>query len=127
MGLRPDMNTNKTTETTMKKSNWMMLALTAIAIGAAITAMTGCNRSETATDTNTPGSSTNAVTKSYPLDYCLVSGDKLGGMGKPISIVYKGQEIKFCCGDCPADFKKDPEKYMKKLAEAEAKLPKAKK
>ena len=51
-----------------------------------------------------------------------MSGDKLGGdMGKPIVTVYHGQEIKFCCKDCPPDFKKDPEKYMKKLAEAEAK------
>jgi YHS domain-containing protein len=80
-----------------------------------------------AADTNTPGSSTNAVVKPYPLDYCLVSGDKLGGMGKPIVTVYKGQEIKFCCASCPADFNKDPAKYMKLLAEAEAKLPKAKK
>ena len=81
-----------------------------------------------AADTNSPGSSTNATVKPYPLDYCLVSGDKLGGdMGKPIVTVYHGQEIKFCCKDCPPDFKKDPEKYMKKLAEAEAKLQKEKK
>jgi hypothetical protein len=75
--------------------------------------------------TNTPGSSTNATVKPYPLDYCIVSGDKFGGdMGKPIVTVYKGQEIKFCCKDCPPDFKKDPEKYMKKLAEAESKMQK---
>ncbi|HVU26813.1 MAG TPA: hypothetical protein VHG71_03660 [Verrucomicrobiae bacterium] len=75
-----------------------------------------------ATDTNALSSSTNATIKPYPLDYCLVSGDKIGGdMGKPIVIVYHGQEIKFCCSDCPADFKKNPEKYMKKLAEAEKK------
>ena len=75
-----------------------------------------------ATDTNSPSTSTNAMVKPYPLDYCLVSGDKIGGeMGKPIVTVYHGQEIKFCCKDCPPDFKKDPEKYMKKLAEAEAK------
>jgi hypothetical protein len=72
--------------------------------------------------TNAPSSSTNAVVKPYPLDYCLVSGDKIGGdMGKPIVMVYKGQEIKFCCSDCPPKFKKDPEKYMKMLDEAEKK------
>lgn len=70
--------------------------------------------------TNSPGNSTNAVVKPYPLDYCLVSGDKLGGdMGKPIIIVYKGQEFKFCCSDCPPKFKKKPDKYMKELHEAE--------
>jgi hypothetical protein len=75
-----------------------------------------------AADTNNPSSSTNAAVKPYPLDYCIVSGDKIGGdMGKPIVTIYKGQEIKFCCSDCPPQFKKDPEEYMKKLAEAEAK------
>jgi hypothetical protein len=72
--------------------------------------------------TNSPSSSTNAAVKPYPLNYCLVSGDKIGGdMGKPIVIVYQGQEIKFCCSDCPAEFKKNPDKYMKMLAEAEKK------
>jgi hypothetical protein len=62
------------------------------------------------------------MVKPYPLDYCLVSGDKLGGdMGKPIVIVYHGQEMKFCCSDCPPKFKKNPEKYMKMLDEAEKK------
>jgi len=75
-----------------------------------------------AADTNTPSSSTNAAVKPYPLDYCLVSGDKIGGdMGKPIVIVYHGQEFKFCCKDCPPDFKKNPDKYMKMLDEAEKK------
>ena len=72
-----------------------------------------------AADTNTPSSSTNAVVKPYPLDYCLVSGDKFDGdMGKPIVTVYQGQEIKFCCASCPKKFKKDPEKYMILLDEA---------
>src|ERR1039457_2214918 len=89
---------------------------------AALTLLAGTPALVSAAGTNSPGSSTNATVKPYPLDYCIVSGDKLGGdMGKPIVTVYHGQEIKFCCKDCPPDFKKDPEKYMKKLAEAEAK------
>ncbi len=31
---------------------------------------------------------------------------------------YKGSRIYFCCAGCPEDFKKDPEKYMKKLKES---------
>jgi YHS domain-containing protein len=38
-------------------------------------------------------------------------------MGKPASIIYKGQEIQFCCPDCVKDFKKDPDKFLKKMAE----------
>ena len=58
----------------------------------------------------------------YPLDTCLVCGMKLGEMGKPYVFVYKGQEIKVCDKSEKADFDKDPDKYMKKLADAEAKL-----
>ena len=56
-------------------------------------------------------------TKAYSLDTCIVSGDKLGEMGKPVVFEYKGQEIKLCCKDCRKDFDKDPAKYLKKLEE----------
>jgi YHS domain-containing protein len=57
------------------------------------------------------------------LTTCPVSGDKLGEMGKPFVITYKGQEVKFCCKDCKKDFDKDPEKYMKKIRAADKKAP----
>ena len=31
------------------------------------------------------------------------------------TVVYKGKIIGFCCDDCPAKFKKNPEEYMKDL------------
>ena len=62
--------------------------------------------------------------KPYPLDICLVCGMKLGLMGEPCVFVYKGQEIKVCDKSEKADFDKSPDKYMKKLADAEAKLKK---
>jgi len=60
----------------------------------------------------------------YPFDYCLISGDKLGGdMGDPVSFVYTNngwnQEIKFCCSMCKPKFLKDPEKYLKIIKAAE--------
>ena len=67
---------------------------------------------------------TNAPVKPYPLATCLVCDMKLGEMGKPVVFVYKGQEIKVCDKSEAADFDKDPDKYMKKLADAEAKLKK---
>ena len=63
---------------------------------------------------------TNAVVKPFPFDHCMVSGDKLGEMGKPYVTNYNGEEIKFCCPDCVKDFNKDPQTYMKKIAAAEA-------
>ncbi len=56
--------------------------------------------------------------KPYPLDKCIVSDEKLGEMGKPFVFVHEGQEIKLCCKSCQKDFKKDPAKYLKKLAGA---------
>jgi len=62
-----------------------------------------------------PEASANEPALTYPLDVCLVSGEKLGGMGEPVRIVYEGREIKFCCDMCQPKFEKSPEKYLAKL------------
>lgn len=56
--------------------------------------------------------------KPYPLTVCLVTDEKLGEMGEPHVIHYKGREIKFCCEHCEEDFKKEPKKYLAKLDKA---------
>jgi hypothetical protein len=53
--------------------------------------------------------------KSYPLQTCIVSGEKLGSMGKPVGFVHKRQEIRLCCKGCRKDFDKEPAKFLKKL------------
>jgi hypothetical protein len=62
-----------------------------------------------------------AGAKPYPLDTCLVCDMKLAGMGTPYVFVYNQQQIKVCDKSEKALFDKDPAKYMKKLADAEAK------
>ncbi len=62
-----------------------------------------------------------AAAKAYPLDTCVVSGEKLGSMGKPYRLLHEGKEVQFCCKSCLPKFKKDPAKYMKKLEEGAAK------
>jgi YHS domain-containing protein len=64
--------------------------------------------------------------KPYTLKTCIISGDKLGEMGDPFVYAYKGRQIKFCCKGCLKDFNKEPDKYIKKIDEAEAKAKKAK-
>ena len=55
----------------------------------------------------------------YPLDTCMVSGDKLGGdMGQPVDLIYKNRLVRFCCPDCRKDFNKDPDKFITKLNDA---------
>lgn len=55
------------------------------------------------------------VVKPYPLPDCVISEEALGSMGKPIVLVYEGQEIKFCCKDCKKTFEKNPAKAMAKF------------
>jgi YHS domain-containing protein len=62
----------------------------------------------------------------YLLKTCIISGDKLGEMGKPFVYAYQGREIKFCCKSCLKDFNKSPAKYIKMIDEAEAKAKKEK-
>jgi hypothetical protein len=56
-----------------------------------------------------------AGTKPYPLKTCIVSGEELGSMGKPVSKVHEGQEVKFCCKSCIKKFDKDPTGHLKKI------------
>jgi YHS domain-containing protein len=65
--------------------------------------------------------SSKAAKSKYPLKTCLVSDEKLGEMGEPFVFKHEGKEVQLCCKSCQKDFKKDPSKYMKKLAAAEKK------
>ena len=80
--------------------------LAVVAALAALAFIVGCQSTAPST----------AGAKPYTSDKCIVSGDKLGEMGKPVVFVHDGQEIKLCCKDCRKDFDKDPAKYMAKLA-----------
>ena len=56
---------------------------------------------------------------STPQTTCPVLGGKID---KKFYIDYRGKRVYFCCNGCDAEFKKDPEKYMKKLQEQGVKL-----
>jgi YHS domain-containing protein len=49
----------------------------------------------------------------YPLTTCVVSGEKLGEMGKPYVVTYEGRDIELCCSSCRKSFDKDPAKFVK--------------
>ena len=55
-----------------------------------------------------------AAARPYPLNKCIVT-DEAFEHGKAYTFVHDGQEIKLCCKDCLADFKKEPSKYLSKL------------
>ena len=41
-----------------------------------------------------------SIPKSYPLNTCPVSDDKLGEHGKAVKVTYKGTDVYLCCRDC---------------------------
>jgi len=51
----------------------------------------------------------------YTLNVCSISGEELGGMGEPISLVQDGRDLKFCCSGCPPRFKADVAKGLAKI------------
>ena len=53
--------------------------------------------------------------KPYTRDTCLVTGNKLGSMGDPVTIVHEGQQVIFCCKPCVGKFKANPQKYLSQL------------
>lgn len=62
-----------------------------------------------------PSAESADAVKSYPRKTCLVTDNKLGSMGTPVTKVYGSQEVKFCCKSCISKFEKDPAKYLAKL------------
>lgn len=62
----------------------------------------------------------------YPLLTCVVSGELLDGdMSGPVDYIHKqpGQPdrlVRFCCRSCVKEFKKDPEKFLRKIDAAAA-------
>lgn len=63
----------------------------------------------------TGGSQAISGAKPYPRQTCLVTDNSLGSMGSPVTKVYNGQEVKFCCRPCVAKFEKDPQRYLAKI------------
>ncbi len=53
--------------------------------------------------------------KPYTSDTCVVTDNKLGSMGDPVTKVYGNQEVKFCCKPCIAKYEKNPGKYAKNI------------
>ena len=64
------------------------------------------------------GEKHSSVADDYPLDVCVVGGEKLGSMGKPVVIQHEGVTVKFCCKGCIEDFEEDPKKFIAKLEAA---------
>ncbi|MDH3584346.1 MAG: hypothetical protein OER86_09040 [Phycisphaerae bacterium] len=98
----------------------------AVVLGTVVLAATACNEHDHSKHDHsapkkdvTPGAAAGVVpTASYPLDTCVVSGEKLGDHGKPYDHKHEGRLVRFCCEACIDDFNKDPAKYLAKIDQA---------
>ncbi len=50
--------------------------------------------------------------KTYALETCVVSGEKLGSMGEPIDKLYGVTLVRLCCKGCIKKYEADPAKYV---------------
>lgn len=85
----------------------------------------GCERQESAPSTAvpTPAASASAqpdpkLVGEYPLEVCVVSGEKLGDHGEPFDHMHEGRLVRFCCEACLPDFSADPAKHLAKIDDA---------
>lgn len=46
---------------------------------------------------------------------CPISGEALGGMGKPYKVVVKGRTVFLCCSGCEEELQKNADKVLAKL------------
>ena len=73
--------------------------------------LTAISLAQTTAPTTTP--STQQASGTPVNKKCPVSGDPVDA--KIETAVYQGKTIGFCCTDCVAPFKKNPEKYAKNI------------
>lgn len=91
----------------------MKLKTLPILIVLSLIALVSCKNDQSAA--SDPPAETTKIDSNYPLDTCVVSGEKLGSMGEPFVITHEGTEVRFCCDGCLPKFKKDPATYLAKL------------
>jgi hypothetical protein len=46
---------------------------------------------------------------------CLVGGEALGHMGKPVKVTVKGRDVFLCCKGCEKELLENADKYLTKL------------
>ena len=108
----------------MKRTTAAALMLLVVPVGI----MLGCGRSADQTQVakspvkqQAPHASTAATSKSK-IDWCIVSGEKLGAMGDPVHYKYQDRDVTFCCKNCIKEFEANPLAYLARLDSAEAGL-----
>ena len=87
----------------MKQSNVILIAALSVALGLSAFA------ADKAKDAAKDAKDLQPINKKCPIQGDDIDPTKF--------VVYKGKKVAFCCESCDKDFNKDPEKYLKQLAD----------
>ena len=79
----------------------------------------GCSGQQSADQAAKSGA---AASKPYTLQWCVVSGEKLGEMGEPVTRVYGDRTVTFCCKACIKEFEQDQSRFLARIDSASAGL-----
>jgi YHS domain-containing protein len=98
----------------------LAVVMTAAVIGMAIYGGSGSAFAHDGHDQDGAVGQTGSAETANKGELCPVSGEEVDAKGG-IAYEYKGKVYHFCCASCIADFKKDPEKYIRKMKGGAAK------
>jgi hypothetical protein len=73
-----------------------------------------CSAAKTPANDATAGE----VSKDYPLNVCVVSGEALGSMGEPYTLVHQEKEVRLCCRSCVKAFHENADEHLETLRAA---------
>ena len=92
----------------------LTVVMTAAVIGMALHGGSGTAFAHDGHDHDAAISRTGSTETANKGELCPVSGEEVDAKGG-IAYEYKGKVYHFCCASCVADFKKDPEKFIRKM------------
>lgn len=92
--------------------------LVALLLLLATSILTGAPSKESAATTPILNPSTQQVAEATAVgnEFCPVTGAKIGSMGRPLFVIYKGKSVRLCCKGCLAAFGEKPDHFLE-LAE----------
>lgn len=99
----------------MRKFLFLMTLIVVIGVCRKSIAMCGCLHL-----VQVQGEKSGPAVKEVGNKFCPVSGEEIKEE-EAVKVEYEGKIYNLCCKMCVEEFKKDPEKYIKKLEEIEEK------
>lgn len=93
----------------MNKSSLLLSAAAALCLSLGLASFAADEKKDAGKDAKDAAAKLTPVNKNCPVEGGEVDAKEF--------VVYKGKKVAFCCAGCDKEFNKDPEKFMKVLAD----------